>query len=64
MASVMGGVVFWIGRILHFHPLLVVAIQVILGATIYIGISVLTNASSFLEIKMMVGKVFMKHKKG
>ena len=64
MSSVMGMAVFLIGRILLFHPLLVMAIQVILGATIYIVISILTNASSFLEIKMMVGKMFMKYKKG
>ena len=64
IASVMGGVVFWIGRILPFHSLLVMTMQVISGATIYIVISVLTNASSFLEIKMIVGKMLIKHKKG
>lgn len=63
MASVMGAAVILIGRILIFHPLFVMVIQVIFGATIYIVISILTNASSFLEIKMMVGKMLMKHKK-
>ena len=63
IASVMGVAVFWIGSILPFHSLLVMTIQIISGATIYIAISVLTNASSFLEIKMMVGKMLMKHKK-
>ena len=63
MASVMGAAVFLIGRILIFHPFFVMVIQVIFGATIYIVISILTNASSFLEIKMMVGKMLMKHKK-
>ena len=63
MASVMGAAVFLIGRILIFHPFFVMGIQVIFGATIYIVISILTNASSFLEIKMMVGKMLMKHKK-
>lgn len=63
MASVMGASVFLIGRISIFHPLFVMVIQVIFGATIYIVISILTNASSFLEIKMMVGKMLMKHKK-
>lgn len=63
MASGMGAAVFLIGRISIFHPLFVMVIQVIFGATIYIVISILTNASSFLEIKMMVGKMLMKHKK-
>ena len=63
MASAMGAAVFLIGRISIFHPLFVMVIQVIFGATIYIVISILTNASSFLEIKMMVGKMLMKHKK-
>lgn len=63
IASVMGAAVILIGRILIFYPLFVMVIQVIFGATIYILISILTNASSFLEIKMMVGKMLMKHKK-
>ena len=64
MASVMGVVVFWIGRNLPFHPLSVMVIQVIMGTIIYIVMSILTNTSSFFEIKMMIGKMLVKHKKG
>lgn len=64
IASVMGAAVFWIGRVLPFHSLPVMTMQVISGATIYTIISVSTNASSFLEIKMIIGKMLIKHKKG
>lgn len=64
MASVMGVCVCWIGSKLTFRPIFVMVIQVIVGVALYIGMSVLTNASSFLEIKMTVGKMLVKHKKG
>lgn len=63
MASAMGVSVFWIGGKLPFYPFFIMVIQVILGATIYIVLSVLTNASSFCEIKMMVSKMLVKNKK-
>lgn len=64
MASVMGIVVWKLGDILPFHFFIIMIIQVIVGAVTYFLLSVLTNASSFFEIKMMANKMFMKYKKG
>lgn len=63
MSSVMGIAVYVLGKVLPLHFLLVMLIQVIAGACIYILLSVLTRASSFLEIKMMINKMIMKYKK-
>lgn len=63
-ASVMGFAVFLMGDILPFHSFFIMVVQVIVGAIIYIFLSVLTNASSFWEIKMIMNKMILKYKKG
>lgn len=64
MASLMGIVVFVIGRNLSTYPLLVMIIQILAGAIIYIFLSILTKADSFLEIKSILNKFVLKYKKG
>lgn len=58
MAAIMGIIVFLIGGCLSFGPLMIMIIQVILGITIYIGLSVLLKDSSFYEIRTIVWKMF------
>lgn len=60
MASIMGVAVFCVGSFLSFHPVMVMMIQVVVGVTLYIAMSLLTNASSFLEIKAMAMKLITK----
>ena len=60
MASIMGVAVFFVGSFLPFHPLIIMMIQVVVGVTLYIVMSVLTNASSFLEIKAIVMRLINK----
>lgn len=63
MASLMGIVVFVIGRNLSTYPLLVMIIQILAGTIIYIFLSILTKADSFLEIKSILNKFVLKYKK-
>lgn len=58
MASIMGVAVFCVGSFLSFHPFMVMMIQVVVGVALYIAMSVLTNASSFLEIKAIAMKLY------
>jgi len=60
----MGIVVFVIGRNLSTYPLLVMIIQILAGTIIYIFLSILTKADSFLEIKSILNKFVLKYKKG
>lgn len=60
MASIMGVAVFCVGCFLSFHPLIIMMIQVVVGGTLYIVMSILINASGFLEIKAMTAKLIAK----
>lgn len=60
MASIMGVAVFCVGCFLSFHPLIIMMIQVVVGVTLYIVMSILINASGFLEIKAMTAKLIAK----
>ena len=63
MASVMGVIVFEIGKVLTLPSFIILGLQIMVGAIVYIFLSILTHASSFTEIKMMAGKYFLKYKR-
>lgn len=64
MASIMGIAVLVIGNIWSIHPILVMLIQVISGACIYVSLSILINANCFFEIKSIIYKMLLKYKRG
>lgn len=64
MALIMGGAVFGIGRLLPTYSLLNIIVQILVGVAIYISLSVLTKADSFLEIKSILNRFALKYKKG
>lgn len=64
MATVMGLVAWGIGIILPFSSFFLMIIQIFVGAIIYILLSIITRANSFLEIKSMGIKMLIKYKRG
>lgn len=64
MATVMGLVAWGIGIILPFSSFFLMIIQIFVGAIIYILLSIITRANSFLEIKSMGIKMLIRYKRG
>lgn len=64
IASIMGLVVFVIGKVISLHPIIIMFIQILTGAFIYILLSIVTKSRSFLEIKAIVFKNIFKYKRG
>lgn len=60
----MGLVVFVIGKVISLHPIIIMFIQILIGAFIYIILSILTKSRSYLEIKETVFKIIFKYKRG
>lgn len=63
MASIMGLVVFTVGKLLSINYLVLMFIQILIGAILYIGLSMLFKSNSFNEIKMMLNNFFIKIKR-
>lgn len=63
MSAVMGIIVWWVGLSIPGHYFMVMIIQICTGAIIYTGLSVITKASSFFEIKSMITKYLLEIKK-
>lgn len=64
LATIMGLVVFVIGKVIALHPIIIMFIQILIGAFIYIILSILTKSRSYLEIKETVFKIIFKYKRG
>ena len=64
LATIMGLVVFVIGKVISLHPIIIMFIQILIGAFIYIILSILTKSRSYLEIKETVFKIIFKYKRG
>lgn len=60
-AIVMGIIVWWVGSLLPFSSLVLITVQIFVGMIVYIILSVITNASSFWEIKEIIMKYFSKN---
>lgn len=60
LASIMGLMVFVIGKVVLLHPIIIMFIQVLTGAFIYILLSIVTKSRSFLEIKGIIFKIIFK----
>ena len=56
----MGLMVFVIGKVVLLHPIIIMFIQVLTGAFIYILLSIVTKSRSFLEIKGIIFKIIFK----
>lgn len=63
MASIMGSVVFGIGKILRINYFFSMLIQILIGIIVYVGFSILFKSNSFFEIKTMLFNLFIKLKK-
>lgn len=63
MASIMGLVVFTVGKLLSINYLVLMFVQILIGAILYIGLSLLFKSNSFNEIKMMLNNFFIKIKR-
>lgn len=63
MASIMGLVVFTVGKLLSINYLVLMFVQILIGAILYIGLSMLFKSNSFNEIKMMLNNFFIKNKR-
>lgn len=63
MASIMGLVVFTVGKLLSINYLVLMFVQILIGAILYIGLSILFKSNSFNEIKMMLNIFFIKIKR-
>lgn len=62
MAAIMGVLVWKLGRLLQFNPLIVIFVQVVAGMFIYLALSVVTHAKSFLEILYLARQIGRKLK--
>ena len=60
MSAIMGVIVWWIGSILPCSPLVVMFIQILVGAIVYVVLSIVTKAKSFFEVKSIIMKYFSK----
>ena len=63
MASIMGLVFFTVGKLLSINYLVLMFVQILIGAILYIGLSMLFKSNSFNEIKMMLNNFFIKNKR-
>lgn len=64
LATIMGIVVFFIGKVISLHPIIIMFFQISTGAFIYILLSILTKSRSYLEIKTIIFKIIFKYKTG
>lgn len=64
LATIMGIVVFFIGKVISLHPIIIMFFQISTGAFIYILLSILTKSRSYLEIKAIIFKIIFKYKTG
>ncbi|MSS57231.1 lipopolysaccharide biosynthesis protein [Holdemanella biformis] len=62
LATIMGIVVFFIGKVISLHPIIIMFFQISTGAFIYILLSILTKSRSYLEIKAIIFKIIFKYK--
>lgn len=62
LATIMGIVVFFIGKVILLHPIIIMFFQISTGAFIYILLSILTKSRSYLEIKAIIFKIIFKYK--
>ena len=63
LATIMGTIVWWIGEKLVCHNILVMIIQIILGACIYLILSIVTRNSSFKYVLDTTKEIITKNRK-
>ena len=63
MASIMGTMVYGIGKILRINYFFSMLVQILIGVIVYVGLSILFKSNSFFEIKIMLLTFFIKRRK-
>lgn len=63
MASIMGTMVYGIGKILRINYFFSMLVQILIGVIVYVGLSILFKSNSFFEIKTMLLTFFIKRRK-
>lgn len=63
MASIMGTMVYGIGKILRINYFFSMLVQILIGVIAYVGLSILFKSNSFFEIKTMLLTFFIKRRK-
>ncbi len=63
IASIMGTMVYGIGKILRINYFFSMLVQILIGVIVYVGLSILFKSNSFFEIKTMLLTFFIKRRK-